>query len=105
MAVFTIPTTTNGLQRLSVTLDEVRYVFELQYNDRDSSWYLNILDANGDQIRSGIRMVIDWPLTLGFQAAIAPEGTLFVERTDSGTGEVSRLELGQAAEFFYEGDS
>ena len=43
-------------------LDGVVYNLRFYYNDRDNSWYLSISDVNGTPIRTGIKLIPNFPL-------------------------------------------
>jgi hypothetical protein len=50
-------------QEITVPLDDsdgssTPYIFELKWNLRDLSWYLNIYEANGAVVITGVRVVL-----------------------------------------------
>lgn len=63
MAVFQLPTdTTSPFYVFEVELDGVLFRLEFKFNERDSAWYMSILDIADNRLRSGLRVVTDWPL-------------------------------------------
>lgn len=50
----------HSIQRLS--LDGRVYSLELAWNMRAEGWYLSLIDAEGEPIASGLRLVPNWPL-------------------------------------------
>jgi hypothetical protein len=79
MALFILPvsdTLTN--YEFEVSLDGVIFRLRLKFNDRSQAWFLDLFDADGVALRSGIRLVSDWfPLRL-FQGEGRPAGDLVV---------------------------
>lgn len=68
MAVFQLPTsTTDSFYVFEIELDGVLFRLEFKFNERDEAWYLNILDVNDNQLRSGLRVVTDWALLIRWQ--------------------------------------
>jgi len=102
MARIEIPTTSEGLQEVSVDLDGTVFILTLNYNSRDSFWYLDIKDADGVDIRSGIKGVVNWPLTLGMVEEALPPGDLYFIRTDNTANEILKAELGTDGLLVYE---
>lgn len=44
--------------RMGVAIDQAQYTFEVRWNDRDKSWYFNMLEADGTPIIHGVRIVL-----------------------------------------------
>lgn len=59
-------------------LDGREYQLSFHWNQRASAWYLSIADENGVAIASGIRLVVDWPVTRWLVAENAPAGVISV---------------------------
>jgi hypothetical protein len=64
MSVFAINTSvTQPFFSQSVVLDGSNYILRFQYNQRESVYYLSIMDAAlGTDILSGIKLVSNWSL-------------------------------------------
>lgn len=65
MAILVSPTPnaqTYGNFKRTVALDGVNYQYQFIENSREDFWYLNILDTEDNPIRTGIKIVSNWPL-------------------------------------------
>lgn len=84
MAILTIPTRTDlGAYTFQVELDGKVYRFSMQFNDREGFWYFSIADEGGNAIRSGVKVVANWPLLGRVAEEAAPPGLLFaIDPTD-----------------------
>jgi hypothetical protein len=60
----------------SVTLDDVEYLLELSWSPRCSRWYLGLKTAAGEDIVSGVAVVVDYLLLSRFGDARLPPGRL-----------------------------
>lgn len=91
MAVFKLPTsTTSPYYVFEIELDGVLFKLEFKFNERDSAWYLHILDQNDNHLRSGIKVVSDWTiLRLWREVGTRPEG----EMIPTALGDISRPAL------------
>jgi len=77
MAIDLIPTsTTLPYYEFEVELDGVEFKLEFRYNDRDSSWYMTVLDSQDALLRAGIRVVLNWSLLRLWADVTAPDGAL-----------------------------
>lgn len=47
-----------GNYRFAATIDTVPYLFDLRWNTRDAAWYMDVLEASGDSIVYGIKLVL-----------------------------------------------
>jgi hypothetical protein len=72
------------------TLDGVQYIFRLQWNTRQSIWYLTICDATGTAILSSIAMLTNRNLVKQYPTLPLPRGLLFVGDT-TGKAETAGL--------------
>jgi hypothetical protein len=50
-----------GLFETTVDLDGSDFQLYFHYNTREDFWYVDILDAGGEPILSGLKCVINWP--------------------------------------------
>ena len=92
MAVI-IPTDTNSATYIfSVELQLIVFGFRFQFNDRDQSWFFDILTAEGDPIRQGVKVVTNFPLLSRIARLDRPPGDIFAIDL---TGEDRRAELGE----------
>jgi len=44
--------------RVGTALDGVQYTLDIRWNIRDSAWYMDVLTADGDMIRAGLKLVL-----------------------------------------------
>ena len=85
MAVLTIPTsTTLGAYSFQVSLDSIVYRFDFQFNERESFWYFAISDEAGTVLRSGVKVVTNFPLLRLLVNTDAPPGSIMaIDPTDA----------------------
>ena len=86
-----------------VQLDGVEYVLDFIWLDRESAWYLNIGDQGGNQICTGIRLVVSWDLLRRFRTnPVAPQGMLIcLDVSDKGLDITEPTELGDRVKMYY----
>ncbi|GAH17648.1 unnamed protein product, partial [marine sediment metagenome] len=63
---------TVGAFSFTVDLEGVDFQFDFQYNDRESAWYFDLLDADANMLRAGIKCVINFPLLRLYQGLERP---------------------------------
>lgn len=79
MAVLRIPTSPGVPHyRQQTELDSAVYTFDFDWNAREGAWYLSIADIDGVPIRSGLRLVPNWPLLRNLRHTQRPPGELIV---------------------------
>jgi hypothetical protein len=80
MATWTIPLTNAaalGAFNLTVDLDGVDYQLRFQYNSREGFWYFDLLDSAQNVLRSGIKVVSNFPMLIRYRDLEArPAGEL-----------------------------
>jgi hypothetical protein len=79
MALVTIPTpnaSTDGNFYFIIDLDGSEYQLFLKYNERDDAWYMDISDTKGNAIRSGMRLVCNFPFMRTCMVPERPPGEL-----------------------------
>ena len=79
MAVYTI--SLDGAAELGAfafiaDLDGTDYRLRFQLNSREGFWYFDLLDLDGNQLRSGIKVVSNYPMLRLFMAIARPRGEL-----------------------------
>lgn len=70
---------------IRITLDGKPYQLRMRYNTRMDRWFLDIGDAQGNPILSGVELLIYRHLLTQYPTVGAPPGDLFVT-DDSGAG-------------------
>lgn len=85
MAVLLTVPVTNTLPFITykITLSAVIYTLTFKYNTRMARWILNISDATGNQLLSGICLLIQRQLTSQYLYLAIPPG-IFVCTDDTG---------------------
>lgn len=51
-----------GAYFFTVELDGSDYEFRFQFNAREGFWYFDLLDADGNYIRAGVKVVSNFPV-------------------------------------------
>ncbi len=86
---------------LQVELDGTTFTLEFRWNSRDGAWYMNLEDAEGTHILSGIKVVADWPLGARFQVAGLPAGQLSAVDTSGAGLDPGFTDLGTRVQILY----
>lgn len=72
----------------NIVIDSRSFRLVFTWIKRHGSWYLDVLEADSTPIRTGIRVILGWPLTLRDAANEALfDGVLILIRNDSLTRE------------------
>ncbi len=88
-----IPTDTNlATYVFSIELELIVFGFRFQFNERDQSWFFDVLTAEGVPIRQGLKVVTNFPLLSRIARLDRPPGELFAVDT---TGEDRRAVVGE----------
>lgn len=104
MSLFDLPVDPNGsAQVFEVDLDGRTYRFQIRLNGRDNVFYLNLLDASDNPIRTGIRIVDDWILTArDANFDVRPPGHLITVAVETVDGPPELGELGSDVLMLYD---
>ncbi len=104
MADFIIPIQSGiPLLNFDVDLSGELFTFELQYNKREDSWYVNLLNADTQEpIRMGVKVVVNQSLfnTLRDEEK-RPKGQLVAINNISAGDDPKFLELGDNVNLLY----
>jgi hypothetical protein len=102
MAVLALPTSlTLTHYEMRLSLDGVAYALVFHWNDRDESWYLDILTDEDERIASGLKIIVGWPLGIRSADLRMPAGLLMAIDT-SGEGRQPAIdELGERVILYY----
>lgn len=86
-----------------VQLEGTEYLFQFLWADRESAWYLNIYDNDGNPIALCIKLVVNWPLLRRFKTSTTiPPGTLWLgDLSGQGLDIQTSDELGARCPLFY----
>jgi len=81
MSLLTIPTSnasTDGNFYMVITLDGAEYQLYFKYNAREDFWYLDVNDTDGNPIRLGMKLVVNFPVMRTCQLQTRPPGEIIV---------------------------
>lgn len=79
----------------NIVIDSVSYRFRFWWANRHGSWYMDILESDFTPIRTGIRLIVGWPLTLRDAANdLLFDGVVLVSRIDTETREPTLQDMG-----------
>jgi hypothetical protein len=81
----TIPTRTDPRYSIEVELDGTNFVLEFEWNDRATSWFLDVLNEARERLLTGVRIVVGFPLIARYRDSRLPKGDLSAVDT-SGLG-------------------
>lgn len=78
MAVFELFTRTDlSVYSYTVDLDDTIYTLSFTFNVRSNHWYLSVLDIDGNQLRTGLKLVSNWAPWLTWVQQGRPAGELY----------------------------
>lgn len=70
-----------------IQLESLEYLFEFAWSDRDSAFYLNLYDQDGNPLAIGIKLLLNVDLLRRFPVATMPPGKLIcVDAGSAGNG-------------------
>lgn len=82
-------------QRRTVTLGGTPLSFDIKFNDRDKSWYLDIYTIDRDLLIGGIKVMPNQNLTHKYRYLnLLPDGDLWCIRTQNDFSPIDRTNLG-----------
>src|SRR4029077_4906590 len=72
--------------QFQIQLDSVTYGFRFFWNERDPSWVMSITDVSGNELISGVKVVVHWPLgkIAGYSTALPPGILIAVDTSGAG---------------------
>ena len=84
-------------------IEGVVYTLGLKYNSRMGRWVLDIMDAAGEMLLSGIKMLINYPMTRRFIGRIEglPEGHFIIVDETGQERNPGRDDLGDDIKLIY----
>lgn len=86
----------------STTLDGLDYLLNVRWNTRDAAWYFDLLTAEGESIRSGIKIVLGTFPGRRSASDLFPDGVFIVEDTARTSTDATFDDLGvRVLMYFY----
>ena len=102
MAVETIPVRSDvDFYAMTVALGENDYRLSFAYNTRDERWYMDIAQADGAALVSGVPCVVDTPLLLRYTNPALPEGYLIATDTTGEGIEATKDDFGDRVQLTF----
>jgi len=102
MAIVVIPTRTDlGAYTFQAELDGSLYRFGMQFNEREQLWYMSIADEAGVAIRSGIKVVANFPLLTRVADIRKPPGQLIALSPTAQEPDPGLEDLGDGVSLIY----
>ncbi len=99
-----LPTLFNGTGNYSITvqLDANTYTLEFNWNDRQSAWFFNLLDVDGNPVLMGRKVVLNLPMLHEFVGSQFPTGDfLAFDSSPSGNVVPGLNDLGARVIMYY----
>jgi hypothetical protein len=97
---------TSGRHEYDIELGGETFTLDFTYDERVQSWYMDIRDASNVVIRSGVRLVADFPLLSRSKLDTLPEGALLaIDITGQGKDIEAQEELGDRVQLVFVPDS
>lgn len=88
MLVFRVQDRAYQIQR--VNIDNTIFQLQLSYNDRDESWYLDILDINANPILLSHKLQWGSEITKRYILPQFPNGNLYILKTENRDEKITR---------------
>ena len=60
--------------RVNTVVEGTEFIFDMRWNGRDSAWYMDLLDIEGDIIRAGMKIVLGSAIGIRSADARFPDG-------------------------------
>lgn len=84
-----------------VDLDGVSFILAFEWNDRDSTWSLNLLDSESNPIITGVGLRVGLPLLTRYTGIAGPAGVLEVIDTTGKGLDPGFADLGERVQLLY----
>jgi len=105
MALMSIPTPNASVDAnifFVVELDGAEYQLFMKYNEREDAWYLDVADTYGNPIRSGMKMVCNFPFMRTCMIETRPPGEFLALDTLTPPRDPGLTDMDQRIELVYE---
>lgn len=102
MAVFRLPLDAVAPNyRMSITLDDTPYIFDVRWNGRDGAWYFDLYDIVEAPILVGIKIVLGAVLGVRSKDVRFPTGALYAVDLSGDGRDATIDDLGTRVVVFY----
>lgn len=85
-----------------VALSGVVYALRIYYSQRCSCWHMDMSDADGVRIVSGVRLVTSFPLLYRYRYLAVPPGELYFIDVRGQAGRPTLEEMGDRFRLYYD---
>lgn len=100
--MFIIPTRTDSARYTqTIELDKVTFTLAFEWNDRAEGWFLDIYDATGVLLLSGVRIVINYPFMNKYRDSRLPAGIIEAVDTSDADLDPGFADLGERVKLVY----
>lgn len=86
---------------VGTTIENVQFLFDVRWNDRDQAWYFDLLDETGDPIVSGLKIVLGVLLGRRCRDPRFPSGAIFASDLSNSNREATLTDLGVRVKLYY----
>lgn len=93
MLIFRVQDSAYQIQR--VNIDNTIFQLQLSYNDRDESWYLDILDINANPILLSHKLQWGSEITKRYIFPQFHKGNLYIIKTENRDEKITRTNFGE----------
>ena len=83
-----------------VMLEQLEYIFDLHWNQRDERWYLQLYDSTGELITTR-KVIANWPLLNGVVHESRPAGELIALDTQQLGTPIGLYDFGERVALTY----
>lgn len=102
VATLVLPTRTDvPLYSFTTQLEGVTYGFTFRWNGRDSAWYFDLSDSDGNPLLSGRKVVLGAFLLARFRTPGLPPGEMQAVDTSGANVDAGLDELGARVQLLY----
>jgi hypothetical protein len=96
-----IPFKTPGSWIMQISLTGQIFLLQFHWNALNAYWIMDILDANGNVIIYGIKVVPNFDLTAQFVIDNLPAGAIVCQNILGQWGDIERFDMGETCELIY----
>lgn len=87
--------------RFQVTIESVIYIFEFRWNTQFEFWTFDIYDFGSVPLITGVKLIVNYPLTKRYAKEELPPGELIAIDSTSTLDRVGRNDLGDKVQLIY----
>lgn len=96
-----VPLSSHANTTQRIELGGVVYALRVRWSERGSCWHLDLADADGAAIVTGMRLTEGFPLLARYRHLSVPAGELVLVDTRDRDGEPTLQDLGERYRLYY----